>query len=199
MSILSKLQALLTAANATTGESNTTLTDAVQTLVDGYGQGGGSSELSNIATVTDSEIVFGYFLSAIKNNNIKCGTITYNSAFTNTEQLILETGLTELHGFLFAATDHKLIDGISNAQSNQFVIVSKFSTEEPSRYFIFGQGLQNQGKSEVNRTFGTAYASQPENGTIRIDGGNVYFTGRYNQNANYQLVYTNMQYDWIAW
>lgn len=43
MSILSKLQALLTAANTKTGESDTTLTDAVQTLVDGYGSGGGGT------------------------------------------------------------------------------------------------------------------------------------------------------------
>ena len=43
MSILSKLQALLTAANTKTGESDTTLTDAIQTLVDGYGQGGGAT------------------------------------------------------------------------------------------------------------------------------------------------------------
>ena len=42
MSIKSKIQALIAAANTATGESDTTLTDAVQTLVDGYGQGGGS-------------------------------------------------------------------------------------------------------------------------------------------------------------
>ena len=41
MSIYSKLSALLTAANTKTGESDTTLTDAVQTLIDGYGGGGG--------------------------------------------------------------------------------------------------------------------------------------------------------------
>lgn len=41
MSIYSKLSALLTAANTKTGESDTTLTDAVQTLIDGYGSGGG--------------------------------------------------------------------------------------------------------------------------------------------------------------
>lgn len=41
MSIYSKLSSLLTAANNKTGESDTTLTDAVQTLIDGYGQGGG--------------------------------------------------------------------------------------------------------------------------------------------------------------
>lgn len=49
MSILSKIQALITAANNTTGESDTTLTDAVQTLVDGYGQGG--------TTITDGIVV----------------------------------------------------------------------------------------------------------------------------------------------
>ena len=44
MSIYSKLSALLTAANTKTGESDTTLTDAVQTLIDGYGQGGGGTD-----------------------------------------------------------------------------------------------------------------------------------------------------------
>jgi hypothetical protein len=39
------LSSLLTAANNKTGESDTTLTDAVQTLIDGYGQGGGGSTL----------------------------------------------------------------------------------------------------------------------------------------------------------
>lgn len=40
MTVTQKLQALLNASNAKTGESNTTLTDAVQTLIDGYGGGG---------------------------------------------------------------------------------------------------------------------------------------------------------------
>lgn len=46
MSIKSKIQALIAAANATTGESDATLTDAVQTLVDGYGQGGASETVA---------------------------------------------------------------------------------------------------------------------------------------------------------
>lgn len=51
MSILSKIQALITAANSKTGETDTTLTDAVQTLVDGYGQGGGDSLSSVISKI----------------------------------------------------------------------------------------------------------------------------------------------------
>jgi hypothetical protein len=49
VSIKSKIQSLITAANAKTGESDATLTDAVQTLVDGYGQGG--------TTITDGIVV----------------------------------------------------------------------------------------------------------------------------------------------
>lgn len=41
MTVMQKLQALLDASNAKTGESDTTLTDAVQTLIDGFGGGGG--------------------------------------------------------------------------------------------------------------------------------------------------------------
>ena len=52
MTILQKIQSLITAANNTTGESDTTLTDAVQTLVDGYGQGGGGN--TAMYPVTDS-------------------------------------------------------------------------------------------------------------------------------------------------
>ena len=53
MSIYSKLSSLLTAANNKTGESDTTLTDAVQTLIDGYGQGGGGGySLEEVGGVT---------------------------------------------------------------------------------------------------------------------------------------------------
>lgn len=41
MTAAQKLQALLTASNNTTGESDATLTDAIQSLIGGYGQGGG--------------------------------------------------------------------------------------------------------------------------------------------------------------
>ncbi len=43
MTIKQKIQSLLTLANATTGESDTNLTDAVQALVDGFGSGDSTS------------------------------------------------------------------------------------------------------------------------------------------------------------
>lgn len=52
MSIESKLQALLTASNNTTGETDTTLTDAVQRLIDGYGHGGGTTYVGTVVSAT---------------------------------------------------------------------------------------------------------------------------------------------------
>ena len=52
--VYGKLNNLLTAANTVTGESDTTLTDAVQTLVDGYGGGGGGYTIDDIASTEPS-------------------------------------------------------------------------------------------------------------------------------------------------
>lgn len=51
MSLFSKLQSLLTAANAKTGVSDTTLTAAVSRLIAGYG-GGGEGGNANVVTGT---------------------------------------------------------------------------------------------------------------------------------------------------
>lgn len=51
MSLLSKLQSLLSAANAKTGASDTTLTAAVSRLIAGYGGGGGGGN-ANVVTGT---------------------------------------------------------------------------------------------------------------------------------------------------
>ena len=47
-----KIEALTAYANGITGKSDTTLSDAVASLADGYGQGGGISQ--GIEVVTDS-------------------------------------------------------------------------------------------------------------------------------------------------
>ena len=49
------INALTTYANSVTGESDTNLSDAVHTLADGYGQGGGDSGLT--LTWYDPEVV----------------------------------------------------------------------------------------------------------------------------------------------
>lgn len=61
MNIKEKLQALLAASNLTTGETDTTLTDAVQSLIDGYG--GIATGVANIVPVVHKEVTITSALS----------------------------------------------------------------------------------------------------------------------------------------
>ena len=68
MTIFQKIQSLLTAANTKTGESDTTLTDAVQTLIDGYGQGGGSSVNCKIFAFSSAAAVANQDVTVVSGN-----------------------------------------------------------------------------------------------------------------------------------
>jgi len=70
MSLTERIQALTTYANGVTGASDTTLTDAVETLAEGYGQGGGG-------TTDDKSYNFNNL--AIK---AFCDGVTYTSDYT---------------------------------------------------------------------------------------------------------------------
>ena len=81
MSVKSKIQALITAANAKTGKSDTDLTAAVQSLIDGYGaaveqisftidDGGSNSETFNVVSGTTWEEWVGP-IQIIFNNSLE--------------------------------------------------------------------------------------------------------------------------------
>lgn len=85
MSIRSKIQALITAANTKTGESDTTLTDAVQTLLDGYGQGGGDPwELIADYTSDDVTTLFTVAISS-EHQNHEVYKVLFQGVFTRSE------------------------------------------------------------------------------------------------------------------
>lgn len=100
MSIYSKIQSLLTAANTKTGESDTTLTDAVQTLIDGYGQGGGgvasgtytpsSDELGHTFVIGNS--TFTHFLlvttASVTGHGKRAGSLLFGDFENNIGYLI---------------------------------------------------------------------------------------------------------------
>lgn len=188
------IQALTTYANETTGASDTTLSEAVATLAAGYGGGGSMGGLANMVDVSSQDYDFGYMFSAMKNGLTTGGTVTYSEAFTNTEQLLLATGLTTIHGFMFCDPAVS-ISPTASGQVNKII-------------FVFVNSLGNLNivsaySNNVTRSYdyaqGTAQTAVPINGSLRIDGGNIYYTGRYNKNASYQIVAPNKQYEWLAW
>lgn len=172
---------------------------------DGYlvlsdeGGGGNIGGLANLPDISDTDITFAYMMSCIKNGNTAGGTVTYASAFANTEQLLLSTGLTTIHGFMMSATTIDTKAVASNTQTLKALLVMLYDDESPSRYLMAGLDLSANWRTALNRTLGTSYAGAPEQGTLRFDGGNIYYTARYNKNANYQLITTGSQIEWLAW
>ena len=53
------------------------------------------------------------------------------------------------------------------------------------------------GKSSI--TQGEVQQSAPTHGAFTFTGGDLYYAGRYNKNANYQCLIQNEEYDWLAW
>ena len=109
MSILSKIQALITAANATTGESDTTLTDAIQTLVDGYGQGGASisdgivvkaRDANGYATEIDIYVENGIVSTSLfQSGNTNSKTITHG--FSKLQKINFKTPVISIGAYAF--------------------------------------------------------------------------------------------------
>ena len=145
-----------------------------------------------------SDYALQYMLAAIKNGNTVGGTVTYSQEFTQTEQLILQTGLQTIHGFMFVALDTDMITNIANGHSNKWMLVNMYEAAD-DKYSIVGYTQANAFNVAKGRVFGTAYAAAPENGTIRISGGDIYYAARYDKNANYQIVRPNLEYEWLAW
>ena len=105
------IQALTTYANETTGASDTTLSEAVGTLVAGYGQGGGGWTTDGIAsgtepngdiTITTPRVANGAFYvnSAITSVTTNGTTIIGDYAFQNCSNLVFAdlSGVTSFSG-----------------------------------------------------------------------------------------------------
>ena len=194
------IEAIADAIRGKNGSSDTykvsEMADAIDDIPTGGG-GGNIGGLANMVDVTNQQYQLGYMLSAFKNGTTVGGTVTYAEAFPNTETLILETGLSAIHGLIFVCpTEDWTLNG-SKGQSCKWFILTINSDDT---YNIVGQ--PSQGGNWVTQspnTSGVAYNAAPTNGTIRFSGGNIYYTGRYNKNTNYQLLIPGVQYEWLAW
>ena len=189
------INALTTYANSVTGKTppDTTLSDAVATLAAGYG-GGTMGGLANMLDVSSVDYAFAYMLMKMKKGETAGGTVTYTSAFTNTKTKILETGLTEIHGIMFIDPARNLGDSNNNGTCK---ILFLFKNSE-GRYDAIAECGTNVTKV-LSQEADVVLTSTPLNGGVSFSGGDFYYTGRYNQNGNYQILKVNTLYEWLAW
>lgn len=176
------INALTQYANETTGASDTTLSDAVGTLVAGYGGGGGSSytlEINNVTPTTDR-----WNSVALPNNMSTGGALEVEfvmSSQTNLPNIIsIGTNLSNLGNWSTANAIHifqrTALDGIAIRQNSA---TTEWEGLDPSvphtvkidKDYVYVDGVQavataNNVKNATTLMIGSAQGSNRFTGTI---------------------------------
>lgn len=182
------INALTQYANETTGASDTTLSDAVGTLVAGYGGGGGTS----IGKNTDQNLAQMFY--ALENGTAVTGTTTFARALPNTEELIFSSGLNKLRGFFYMCDDVVgLNPGVNTSIMGYCLFDSNGDLLNPGGVCKFN-GATNGNANPVTNS--RKFVNM---GSVRFDGGDFYVTAEYNRNANYTPFAVGHTYRWVAW
>lgn len=133
---------------------------------------------------------------ALENGTGATGTFTFDTALPNTETLIVETGLSKINGLMFLADGY-----FENVLDSSSVQTTGFGIGTYSEgTLVKGIRVPRTHKAAAVTDNNNAEPAQPViQGTIRIDGGDVYCTAKYNRNASYTPFEANVRYRWVAW
>lgn len=148
-SVKTKLQSLITASNAKTGKSDANLTDAVNTLLEGYGQGGGGIiEVDELPEVGEKGVIYKYqgklyeysysFYDVIFALN--GGTMSFRSMFEG-------EGIPEGIPVSFIAIPTRAIEGFAPLENTFYLI------EDENDIFALVEGELISAGSMLNTTY----------------------------------------------
>lgn len=185
------IEALTRYANETTGASDTTLSDAVGTLVAGYGGGGGSS--IGIQNTPIPNILNMFY--ALENGTAATGEFTLSQAIPNTETEILDTGLSTVNGMFIADESQATIVTGNSPENTLFAIVFEPTGTDTATYAV----TKTTTYMEYNTNSSGIYRSFLNRCTWRVDGGVLYATGSFNQNDSFTPFHSGHTYRWVAW
>lgn len=143
---------------------------------------------------------WGGMAKALVDGTYVSGTVTYTTAFANTYQEILDTGLQTINGFCCWLQNMITTGG---AGTSSYII---FTVEQDNtlNYLAFpypGNTTNKQLGGLIS--FGYVQETQIDQagmtGAVRLNGGKIEYKGRYNQNSSYQILPINKTIEWIAW
>lgn len=182
-SVKTQLSALLNQANGTTGKADETLTAAIASLADGFGQGEGNA--IQIGQDTPSPNWSNLFW-ALENGTAKTGTFVLASPLPD-ETLIVSSGLETISGIMLIDVDRTEyaetnVDGV-------WIGIGLLSEGELMAGFVLSTGIN------VN----ASKTSFIVRGTWRFDGGDLYVTPTYANNQSYTPFRPGETYRWVAW
>ena len=184
------ITALTTYANTVTGASDTTLSEAVATLANGYGGGG-----MQIGIQTPIPNILNMFY-ALENGTAKTGEFTLSQAIPNTETEILNTGLSTVNG-LFIADESQATVATGNVPENTlFAIVFEPTSSGTATYAFTRLTMQMFYDQTSNSGGNRGFLNRC---SWRVTGGVLYITANFNSNDNYTPFHSGHTYRWVAW
>ena len=162
----------------------------------------GLEGFSGLVSPPTYDTYWGAMLSAFKDGRVKSGKITVSGTFSNTtERFLMSTGLSKIQGIMFSAPSYSLNPTLGTGQTGIHIILmcGDIGTY-PNHYFIATSRTQNNNWANwTSGQSGVRNDTNPINGIIRFDGGDLYYTGRYNNNNAYQFIRSALEYEWLAW
>ena len=188
----------LTGAQTILGDANLIASNIVSGVtifgVTGTASGGNLGGLAYMEDTTSQYYNLGRMLECMKKGETTGGTVQFASAFPNTETLLISTGLTTIQGFFLVNPNISIGTNVDSGVNKAIFVfpnsqggLNVFSLAASNVYKVYPQAQS------------TVQAGLPLQGAIRINGGDVYYSGRYNQNASNQIIKSNTLYEWIAW
>lgn len=191
----SKLDALLTYANGVTGASDVSIGDAIRTLAEGYGGGGGEAfpDRPNICRM----------FNAILNGTCKRGTFRLDGAtLPAADTLIFDSGLDEINGFVLIDSEYTATNSTYNLQ---FLICEKiFAMNSGHLYFATGVAETTQTNAANRAAYCFIDAEYNTSNTMSytrlwITDGKLYARAQYDKHNNWTLLRKDTDYIWLAW
>lgn len=178
-----RIDALISAANSKTGGSAADLTTAVQALCDGFGTGGGNTIQIGQNTPSPNWVNLFY---ALEHGTASTGEFTLASALPGGENLIFASGLAEISGIIIIDTDRTAPEtgGMPEATWFSFALLAQ------------GELIYGVLRNSVSGSSTSSFLSRC---TWRIDGGDLYVTPTYANNANYTPFQVEHKYRWVVW
>lgn len=187
MALIDKLTAIADAIRGKTGKTEEMTLEQMVMEIAGIETGGGGSFGENTTVPNFLNLFY-----ALEKGTGVTGEFTVPSFLPNTETLIFDSGLEEIHGIFYVDADYAYTATSPAPEYGAWGLYMTGATGKSDVVKLCGlSGCNGEGYA-ISYTFITR-------GTYRIDGGALYVQATYNAHNNYTPFYKNHRYKWVAW
>lgn len=162
-----------------------------------YSEGGGGGNAVQIGSATPAPNLLNLF-HALETGACVKGEFTAVKWASTDEQLLFDSGLETLNGFMLVNADNDFTVAQSSGGGGSLAHAVVFLADGVPQKGSFGISMTGAGQNGYFETL-HSYINGSSITSARVDGGKLYVTPKYANNANYNGFYPDHKYIWVAW